>query len=312
MIVAVDHVQQMLDRLPEHLKELPGWEGFLTDVGAEIQALEDALQQLLLERSIDTAVGAQLAAIGRKVGEPPSGLSDDVYRRRIRARIAANRSRGRVEDLIRITRLVVYDDTATVLVQRQAVAHAIVRLGGAAVADEVADVLIAYLRGAARGAGGAGVRVLLESSVHAPDDTFAFDDPDIGFSEAGAQAVLDISDFAPAVTTVLEAVAPGVAGNEILLSLWEWTGGGDPPGNDGLGLLTDDPAPWFEFYYVSGVTTVADMEAAITAHGAAYIAVRTPGAAHVFGPGAADEAEQMGFAGGVDEIEGGGLGDARE
>ncbi|MGN6108545.1 MAG: hypothetical protein ACTHU0_25795 [Kofleriaceae bacterium] len=77
-----------------------------------LQDVQNALVQLLTLRGIDVAVGAQLDVLGKKVGQPRNGLSDDVYRRYIRARIIANRSRGSIGDVLRVADLVIYDDVA--------------------------------------------------------------------------------------------------------------------------------------------------------------------------------------------------------
>lgn len=64
--------------------------------------LETALLALLTQRSVDTAIGAQLDVLGKIVGEVRNGLDDDDYRRYVRARVLANRSQGVSEDLIKI------------------------------------------------------------------------------------------------------------------------------------------------------------------------------------------------------------------
>src|SRR5262245_2616348 len=52
---------------------------------APAASLEHALQQLLTERNVNTAIGAQLDLIGKIVGRPRAGVADDeIYRRYIR------------------------------------------------------------------------------------------------------------------------------------------------------------------------------------------------------------------------------------
>lgn len=84
-----------------------------------VQGLEYALQQLYTERNIDNAIGAQLDVLGVIVGQPRNGLIDDTYRRHIRARISANRSKGTLKDLLTVADLVVFDDNAYYHVRRQ-------------------------------------------------------------------------------------------------------------------------------------------------------------------------------------------------
>lgn len=73
----------------------------------QVQDLEDALFELITERTIDAAVGVQLDILGDIVGQPDRvGLSDDDYRTIIRARIKVNRSDGKAEQLIEILVLI--------------------------------------------------------------------------------------------------------------------------------------------------------------------------------------------------------------
>lgn len=135
------------------------------------QALEDTFQQLLTQRGISNAIGAQLDQLGEIVGQSRGGLGDDTYRRYIRARIATNRSNGKTEDLILIARLIVNDPTCVVNVQREGVATVVVRLTGIAVPYDIAQVIWAMLQTAKS----AGVRLLTEGSEVIPADTFRFD-----------------------------------------------------------------------------------------------------------------------------------------
>ncbi len=74
----------------------------------QVQELEDALFELITDRTIDAAVGVQLDILGAIVGQPDRlGLSvDDEYRTIIKARIKVNRSDGHAEQLIEILRLI--------------------------------------------------------------------------------------------------------------------------------------------------------------------------------------------------------------
>src|SRR5262249_33776683 len=93
------------------------------------QHLENTWIDLFTKRTIDAAESAQLDILGDVVGQARGGLSDDVYRQYIRARIAANRSTGKREDLIKIARLILNDPTVTVVLQDQPIATAFVRVG---------------------------------------------------------------------------------------------------------------------------------------------------------------------------------------
>lgn len=158
-------------------------EEFLTALLTPFQALEDTIQQCIVGRRIDTAVGAQLDDIGRLVGRLREGVTDDeVYRRLIRAQITVNNSDGLTEDLITIARLVVYDDAATYKVRNYGVAALHLQITGVAVEWETASRLISFLREAVS----AGVRVVLEFMLSPPGDVFSCEDsPDgLGFDDS--------------------------------------------------------------------------------------------------------------------------------
>lgn len=93
----------------------PNLNAFLAALLRQVQKAEDALKALMLSRFIGFAVGVQLDALGRLVGEDRLGrLDDDVYRKAIRLRILVNGSSGRPEDIIKITRAWLGDDQAVV------------------------------------------------------------------------------------------------------------------------------------------------------------------------------------------------------
>jgi hypothetical protein len=146
-------------------------EKFVATLATPFQSLESALQQLLTERSIDTAVGAQLDVIGRIVGEPRNGLDDDTYRRHCRARISANSSDGTIENVITVTDLIVYDDDAYYEIDNQGAAALVVRVQDVAITEELADILISFLKDTVS----AGVRVILEYFETTPGNTFKWD-----------------------------------------------------------------------------------------------------------------------------------------
>ncbi len=142
---------------------------FLGAILATFQSCENALQQLLLQRSVDDAAGNQLDLIGKLVGRARGGLDDDTYRRHIRAQIVANKSDGITQDLITIADLIVYDDDARYIVTNYGTGGVHVRVADIALTYELAKTLVPFLRQAASG----GVRVVLEFSTLAPEDTFS-------------------------------------------------------------------------------------------------------------------------------------------
>lgn len=122
------------------------------------QDLEAALQQLLTQRNILTAVGAQLDVIGKIVGQARDGLSDDDFRRYCRARIAAHKSKGATEDLIKVISLVVLDDAAVVQVLNEGAATVRIFVHEISMADSLAAICFAFGQDTAS----AGVRVVFE------------------------------------------------------------------------------------------------------------------------------------------------------
>ena len=143
----------------------------LTALCSGVQSAEDALQQLLTQRSLGTAVGAQLDVLGAIVGQPRQGLSDDDYTRYIRARIATDRSNGLINELLNITSLILNDPAATLTLTQEGVATARLTIGGIAITDALGDIVSSFVQTAAS----AGVRILVEWLPLGPAGTFTFD-----------------------------------------------------------------------------------------------------------------------------------------
>lgn len=95
------HVPLALSRLVERWRK-PVVTALLTSWATELQAVENMWLELMLAQSPDYAAGAVLDQIGRKVGQARFGFDDDTYRALVRARIAANKSQGKGEDLIAV------------------------------------------------------------------------------------------------------------------------------------------------------------------------------------------------------------------
>lgn len=176
-IGAIDHVAAAINRLPVQFRNKPKIEAFLRALVQPVQEVENAFQQLLRERAIDTAIGAQLDAIGFIVGQTRQGFGDDDYRRLVRARISTNKSRGNFEDLIQITRLVIDDDGATIVAQRSGIATVTIRVEDVAVAAGVAAILIGFLRLAKMG----GVRLVFEYGTTPPAGWFTWGSAGLGY-----------------------------------------------------------------------------------------------------------------------------------
>lgn len=101
-----DHVAKGLGRLIQRFKGKPYIAAVVSAPLVQVQELEDALWSLIAGRALSTAIGVQLDGLGAIVGEARIGLGDEDYRALIRARIAANRSDGQGDTLLRVARLV--------------------------------------------------------------------------------------------------------------------------------------------------------------------------------------------------------------
>lgn len=165
------HADEALARLVEVLKTKPKIRALLTALCGPAQRIEDVLYQLLTERYLDTASGAQLDTLGVIVGQARGGLSDEDYKRFLRARVKTNRSSGLRDQLLAIARLVVDDDSATITARHSFPAGVVYELGGIAFDADSAEVLVSFLRDASAD----GVRLILDWSPVIPAETFVWD-----------------------------------------------------------------------------------------------------------------------------------------
>lgn len=120
------HEADAVARLASQFRDKPLIAGLIMSFVAQHQGMEDAGQQLLTERLIDTAVGAQLDGFGSIVGELRQGRNDDDYRLALKARMGRNNSEGTPDDVINVFNLLT-GSTQTHLVE---VAPAVITLTG--------------------------------------------------------------------------------------------------------------------------------------------------------------------------------------
>ena len=170
-----DHAAAAITRLPQQFRSKTddpnNIEKLLTASCASIQDLETVCQQVLTQRSIDTAVGAQLDVIGVIVYQDRNGLDDETYRRYLRATIATHRSNGTVENLIRVADLVIFDDDALYTVEPQNYGTVRMRIENLAIDVGLAATVFTFLARTAS----TGVRVILEFGSGAPAGWFRYD-----------------------------------------------------------------------------------------------------------------------------------------
>jgi hypothetical protein len=182
----IDHVTTAIGRLRAWARGKTGIENILRSLLEESVTVEEQLTLLRDNRSVDTATGIVLDLLGGLVGELRAGATDDDYRRLVRARIAINRSSGVVENVLRVVRLVLDDDTATVKAVNVGGAEARIEIRGAAVPLALAD----QIGESAREAAGAGIQLQIISSAAAPAATLRFDTPSTTFD--GPAVMVDV------------------------------------------------------------------------------------------------------------------------
>ena len=102
-----DHAAQAIARLPGFQQEGLNWGRLLRALVGPVQDLETAFAQLLDERSVGAAVGAQLDGIGTiLVLTRTGGESDTDYRGRLQGQASQLAKSGEIETVIAAWRLV--------------------------------------------------------------------------------------------------------------------------------------------------------------------------------------------------------------
>jgi hypothetical protein len=184
-----DHQARAVARLTEHFRSRDTMPKLVRALTGPIQEIENVLQDLVVKRRLDVATGAQLAVIGRIVGQPRAGKDDETYRIWIRTRIRLNRTSGTGEDIIAVFRAVTQGTTKIVL-EEQFPAAFVVRIGSDSIVPP------AELAELGRQAKAAGVNVIVESATSDDTTSFACDpngagcgtttNPGVGGTLAGA------------------------------------------------------------------------------------------------------------------------------
>jgi Protein of unknown function (DUF2612) len=166
-----DHIAGALSRLPIQFEDKPNLIGVLTCFLQPIQELENALVDVIVQRSVLNAIGVTLRMLGKLVGQDyEDGLSDDDFRRLVMARIAKNKSTGSGPDILRIARLLV-DPGMSLELQNRGTAAFVLKIGSQPVSATLASIVAKFIAPSAS----AGVRAVVESSQSTPSNTFRFD-----------------------------------------------------------------------------------------------------------------------------------------
>lgn len=99
-----DH-EGRVSRFVEQFRNKPDLEALARSYLKQLQDLEDAIFEIILERNLDDSVGAQLTTIADIVGQPRTTPDDARFRTAIRARIRINLSHATAEDVMSVLRL---------------------------------------------------------------------------------------------------------------------------------------------------------------------------------------------------------------
>jgi hypothetical protein len=78
----------------------PYFEAVLASYAVQCQEIENVLVDVLVLSLLPNASGAQLDVLGRIVGEPRQGRTDDEYKIAINSRIRINKSNATIEDVL--------------------------------------------------------------------------------------------------------------------------------------------------------------------------------------------------------------------
>lgn len=133
-------------------------------------ALAQAMIDVIIQGTIDDAQGVQLDEIGALVGRARQGVTDDeIYRRYIRAQVAANKSDGVIDDILNVAGLVIGDAPGVVVLRNEGIAAFVLNAISTGIGDAVAQVLIELVIKATD----AGVRAIVEYAPETP--VFRFD-----------------------------------------------------------------------------------------------------------------------------------------
>jgi hypothetical protein len=107
LLAPIDHIQEGISRLISQYRSKPRLAAWIMVYLDQLQHIEDALHATVSAWDIDTATGWRLTVLGTLVGQQPFGDNDDVFRTYIKARIRANRSTGRLRELLEIADILI-------------------------------------------------------------------------------------------------------------------------------------------------------------------------------------------------------------
>ena len=101
-----EHESLSASRFLDQFKNAVDLKALMASYAEQIQDLENAMFEVILERVLPTAEGVQLTVLGAIVQQPRTTSDDVEFRIAISARIAINLSDSTPEDVINVARLI--------------------------------------------------------------------------------------------------------------------------------------------------------------------------------------------------------------
>jgi hypothetical protein len=107
LLPRIDHIADGLARTISQYRGKPIFNLMCAIYLQQVQYVEDAIHDTVAAWDVDTAVGWRLTALGALVGQQRISSDDDVFRIYVQARIRANRSVGKFQDVWDIAMLLI-------------------------------------------------------------------------------------------------------------------------------------------------------------------------------------------------------------
>lgn len=109
----IDVLASGMGKLLYQWKDSPNLQALMRALLLQLKDVETTFYQLLNQRGIHTAFGAQLDVLGKLVGEGRGGRDDEAYRQAILGRISVNAASGTIDDVKHTAKLVSNSSFAT-------------------------------------------------------------------------------------------------------------------------------------------------------------------------------------------------------
>lgn len=167
----MDVVAQGLSRLPIQFKDKQLIVGLVQCILTPLIDLNQSIARTIVQRNANVATGQSLTNLGKLVGRARTTTVDDDFRRYVRAQIAANKSLACYADILNIAVLILNDAGYTITLHQDGNANARLTIGGKALTDSVASILITLELAAVA----VGVRLIVQYSTVIPSLTFTLD-----------------------------------------------------------------------------------------------------------------------------------------